>query len=238
MRFREDVFSKIITFITVAILLAAMLAEGFVIYQERSAKEKAREELTVSTGMIENLNGQIEELKTEKQELEVYKDNWENQVIMADNEVYQALRADLFTSHDLIPDVAIEASLLAEQEEKEALLAEEEAEEESGREDKKAEEVSEENKDEPEADFRFPDVAQKEWFLPLNMGTLSGGEYLFYARAFDLKRDKYLDLLYSIQADENHEQPMKDESCRYVWTCVGYDAGNGWQEIVQENPEP
>ena len=35
MNFKEDVFAKVITYITVAVLLGAMLVEAFVIYTER-----------------------------------------------------------------------------------------------------------------------------------------------------------------------------------------------------------
>ncbi len=38
MSFKEDVFAKVITYITIAVLLGAMLVEAFVIYTERSEK--------------------------------------------------------------------------------------------------------------------------------------------------------------------------------------------------------
>ena len=40
MNFKEDVFAKVITYITVAVLLGAMLVEAFVIYTERSEKKE------------------------------------------------------------------------------------------------------------------------------------------------------------------------------------------------------
>ena len=39
MSFREDVFAKILTYITVAVLLGAMLVEAFVIYMERREQD-------------------------------------------------------------------------------------------------------------------------------------------------------------------------------------------------------
>ena len=117
MNFKEDVFAKVITYITVAVLLGAMLVEAFVIYTERSEKKEIAGRLVSARASVSSLTKEKAELEAHNTELQEFKSKWENLVILADNEFCQELREELFRRPEVIPEEAIEASLKAELEE-------------------------------------------------------------------------------------------------------------------------
>ena len=219
MNFKEDVFAKVITYITVAVLLGAMLVEAFVIYTERSEKKEIAGRLVSARASVSSLTKEKEALEVQNSELQDFKSKWENLVILADDEFCQELREELFRRPEVIPEEAIEASLKAE-------LGEQGAEEEKA--------ASEEQEESPSAAFVFPSPEDKEWFLPLNLGNKPSVEYLFYARAVDLERDRCIDLLYEVPVDGADDSPLLDEDGEIIWNCMAYDAGLGWTLITEE----
>lgn len=220
MTFKEDVFAKIITYITVAVLLGAMLVEAFVIYTERSEKKEISGQLVSARASVSSLTKEKAGLEAQIKELQEFKGKWENLVILADNEICQKLREDLFRRPEVIPEEAIEASLKAELEDMQGTEEEEES--------------VEPEQDEILAKFVFPSSLDKEWFLPLNLGNKPSVEYLFYARAVDLERDRCIDLLYEVPLDGADDTPLLDEDGEIVWNCMAYDAGLGWTLITEE----
>lgn len=215
MSFREDVFAKIVTYITIAVLLGAMLVEAFVIYMERKEKEETAAQLEAAQENISQLSELNLNLEEDREELQEFKDNWQNLVILADNETCQLLREDLAARPELIPEAAIEASVLAEEADR---LGEEEADQETL----------------PNAQFTFPSPEEKEWLLPLNLGNHPSVEYLFYARAADTERERYIDILYQVPYDREKGEPILDEDGQIIWRCMAYDAGLGWQLYEEE----
>ena len=89
MNFKEDVFAKVITYITVAVLLGAMLVEAFVIYTERSEKKEIAGRLVSARASVSSLTKEKAELEAHNTELQEFKSKWENLVILADNEFCQ-----------------------------------------------------------------------------------------------------------------------------------------------------
>ena len=221
MNFKEDVFAKVITYITVAVLLGAMLVEAFVIYTERSEKKEIAGRLVSARASVSSLTKEKAELEAHNTELQEFKSKWENLVILADNEFCQELREELFRRPEVIPEEAIEASLKAELEEGQ------------GPEEEKAG-SEEQTEDGPLAAFVFPSSEDKEWFLPLNLGNKPSVEYLFYARAVDVERDRCIDLLYEVPVDGADDSPLLDEDGEIIWNCMAYDAGLGWTLITEE----
>ncbi len=215
MSFREDVFAKIVTYITIAVLLGAMLVEAFVIYMERKEKEETAAQLEAAQENISQLSELNLNLEEDREELQEFKDNWQDLVILADNETCQLLREDLAARPELIPEAAIEASVLAEEADR---LGEEEADQETL----------------PNAQFTFPSPEEKEWLLPLNLGNHPSVEYLFYARAEDTERERYIDILYQVPYDREKGEPIPDEDGQIIWRCMAYDAGLGWQLYEEE----
>lgn len=208
MSFREDVFAKIVTYITITILLGAMLAEAFVIYTERKDRIEAESRLAAAQEDIQNLSGENHTLIKEKTALEAQRDSYKELVILIDNELCQTLREDLAARPDLIPEEAVEASLLAER---------------ADTLDESDEEISSLT-----ADYSFPGPDRKDWLLPLNLGNTPSTEYLYYARAEDNGLSRCIDLLYQVSTDQEGA-PETDEDGSILWKCIAYDAGLGWQ---------
>ncbi len=226
MSFREDVFAKIVTYITVAVLLGAMLVEAFVIYLERREQAKLEAEAVSAQEAINELSAQSRSLAAQVEELQEFQDKWENSVILADDELCQAMREDLHERPEVIPQEAVEASLLAQEADAftEALSSAQESEA-SGQE---GEEAEEKEIEEAAADFAFPSPENKEWLLPLNLGNEPSVEYLFYARAEDAERGRYIDLLFEVPVKRPGGEMVLDEDGKIIWECLAYDAGAGW----------
>ena len=110
MSFREDVFAKIVTYITVAVLLGAMLVEAFVIYRERREQTELEAQVASAQETINDLSAQSHSLTAQVEELQEFQDKWENFVILADNEFCQKMREDLSGRPEVIPEEAVEAS--------------------------------------------------------------------------------------------------------------------------------
>ena len=160
------------------------------------------------------------------EELQGFQDKWENSVILADDELCQAMREDLHERPEVIPQEAVEASLLAQEADAftEALSSAQESEA-SGQE---GEEAEEKEIEEAAADFAFPSPENKEWLLPLNLGNEPSVEYLFYARAEDAERGRYIDLLFEVPVKRPGGEMVLDEDGKIIWECLAYDAGAGW----------
>ena len=74
-------------------------------------------QLTSAQETVGSLSQLNVSLQKENQELQEFKNNWENLVIVADDEVCQALREDLYARPELIPQEAIEDSFAPDKEE-------------------------------------------------------------------------------------------------------------------------
>ena len=73
--------AKILTYITVAVLLGAMLVEAFVIYMERREQERLEAEAVSAQEAINELSAQAHSLADQVKELQEFQDNWEDFVI-------------------------------------------------------------------------------------------------------------------------------------------------------------
>ena len=220
MSFREDVFAKIVTYITVAVLLGAMLVEAFVIYMERQEQTRLEAEAASAQEAVNELSAQAHSLADQVKELQEFQDNWEDFVILADNELCQKMREDLYQRPEVIPQEAQEASALAEEADS---LGEDETDgqtEDSGQEEGSSGRLS--------LHFGFPSPEDKEWLLPLNLGNEPSVEYLFYARAEDAERGRYIDILFEVPVNRPGGDPVLDEDGQIIWDCLAYDAGLGW----------
>ena len=107
MSFREDVFAKIVTYITVAVLLGAMLVEAFVIYTERREQEKLEAEAVSAQETINELSAQTHSLTQQVEQLQEFRDNWEDFVILTDSELCQRMREDLYASYHALSSSSI-----------------------------------------------------------------------------------------------------------------------------------
>lgn len=109
MKFREEVLAKIFTYITVLLLLTAIIFEAWTVRQERKSRAEAENEIVKLEGYIDGISEEKEQLKAENRELQAFQNIWSNYAaFMASHEV-MSLKTDLFTRPDLIPKEAIEA---------------------------------------------------------------------------------------------------------------------------------
>ena len=224
MSFREDVFAKIVTYITVAVLLGAMLVEAFVIYTERREQEKLEAEAVSAQETINELSAQTHSLTQQVEQLQEFRDNWEDFVILTDSELCQRMREDLYARPEVIPQETKEASALAEK--ADGLEADAAAAQEAEKDAQ--EEEAEGSSGQITVDFAFPSPDNKEWLLPLNLGNEPSVEYLFYARAEDAERERYIDILFEVPVERPGGEPVLDEDGQIIWECLAYDAGLGW----------
>ena len=224
MSFKEDVFAKVITFVTIAVLLGTMLVEAFAIYTERTDREAAQQRLEEAQLHAADLEETVRRMEDEIGELQNFRDNWQDLVILADNDICQLLREDLAGRPELIPEDAVQASILAM---KADLPGN----------DQEEEELEEESS--AKAEFSFPGPDEKDWLIPLNLGNQPSVEYLFYARAEYVNRGRYIDLLFEVPVNRQTERPILDEKGQISWKCMAYDAGVGWQilEVEEETSE-
>lgn len=225
MSFREDVFSKILTYITVAVLLGAMLAEAFVIYRERIAREETQGRLEAAQEGIRELAETRRGLEEEIAVLQEYKELWENKVILADGEQLALLRKNLHARTSLIPEEAEAAAVLAVEERLR------EKEEEAGKKE------PEEEPEEIRVHLTFPDPENREWLLVLNDQEGADGFWLLYAKAEDAQQEVAVEFLYEVPLRRSDGGPERDEMDRIVWNCIAYNAGTGWQACVPEGDE-
>lgn len=208
MNFREDVFAKIVTYITVAVLLGAMLVEAFVIYRSREEALALAGQLAQTQEQVSSLTQSGRELKEQVEELQEFKDSWRELVILADSELCQQLRRDLYARPDRIPKEAVEMALLLEE----------------------ADAIGQKSsRKSASTEFSFPSPLEKEWLLPLNLGNKPSVEYLFYARAQNEEGGQMIDLLYQIPVNPQDGSMQLDEDGRIIWNCMAYDAGLGWK---------
>ena len=221
MSFREDVFAKIVTYITVAVLLGAMLVEAFVIYMERQEQTRLEAEAASAQEAVNELSAQAHSLADQVEELREFQDNWEDFVILTDSELCQKMREDLYQRPEVIPQEAQEASALAQEADLLGETGEDSGQEEaSGQEEGSSRRLS--------LHFGFPSPENKEWLLPLNLGNEPSVEYLFYARAEDAERGRYIDILFEVPVNRPGGDPVLDEDGQIIWECLAYDAGLGW----------
>ncbi len=224
MSFREDVFSKIMTYITVAVLLGAMLAEAFVIYRERNVREETQGKLDEAQESIQELSQTCRNMEEDIAVLCEYKEFWENRVILADGEQLALLRKNLHARTSLIPEEAVVAAALAVEERLR------EREEDTGNE-------GQEEKEEIKVHLTFPDPENREWLRVLNDQEGTEGFWLLYAKATDEQQDVYVEFLYEVPLHRADGKPERDEIGRIIWNCIAYNTGAGWQACEPEEDE-
>lgn len=232
MTFREDVFSKIVTYITIAVLLSAMLTEGVFLSKERKGRQSAETQLSVTKASVISLQEQTRQLTVQNTELQQYKDLWENNVLLEETDSLRSVRTDLSKRPELIPQKAVNdcRKAIAAQKEETLELAE----------DTESSDltVPEESElyDEAVLAFSFPDASANDWLIPLNGGSnnTQPQAQLYYAIASDITRRYVIRLLYEIPTDPETGLAQRNEDGKLIWNCVAYEAGLGWTHMAAD----
>lgn len=218
MRFREEVLAKVLTYITVLVLLGIIVFEGYTLQSERSQKRQLKEQLVVSQESISNISDMNVKLQEQIRDLSAFKEEWQDYAAFADGVIVSELKEDLFSRPELIPEDAVQALYLAKEEEP-------------------SEETDSENEEEVEVLFTFRQPVGKETFMPLNTGLGKNENCIIYTAAYDEEQKYAIELLYEISLTGLQGTPQKTKKGEIDWNCIAYNIGEGWVPLVEINAE-
>lgn len=232
MKFKEEVFSKIFTYITVLILLGIVIFEAWSLQSERSSLKESRQEAASIQQNLEEMTERNASLQAENEELLLFQSTWLPYAAFVDSSEVFSLKNDLFTRPDLIPDQAI-----ADAEEWLALEAEEEAQEDAEAfKSETSRDASEEEEEKIPLEFQFDNPDGEDIFYPLSTDVVKLQSCLVYTVAFGKEEDVSIELIYELNFDEDNAA-VRDENGEVEWTCIAYNAGRGWVGMEGETDE-
>jgi len=257
MKYREEVMSKIFTYITVILLLSLVAFEAYMIQKERNNRDLAQAEaLQLENDLV--IAREINyDLQVENSTLKLFQEEWEDYAAFSDSSVLESCRKDLLSRDELIPQQAIVAFVslqdmqLSEQNKSEETAESEDAEEENTQKtankdtasQKEDSSVQEENAadEEPLIElpvFAFHKLQQEEIFLALADPTGNNSCCLVYTTAYEEEGDAQIELLYELPYSTNKKSVCFDEHGDIVWNCIAYNIGDGWTAVQPtENEE-
>lgn len=117
MRFREEMLSKIFTYITVLVLLGGVAFEAWSLQKERERRSEAETQLASAEETIQEMVDINGRLNKENADLTVFRDRWKLYASSLGNSEVLSLQTDLFMRTDLIPQEALDAVEAAKREE-------------------------------------------------------------------------------------------------------------------------
>lgn len=214
MKFREEVFAKVFTYITVIALLGIIVVEAWKLQEEREELERAQEDIEAASSEIDWLYREKEALKSENEELSQFQREWSSYAAFLESSQVEELRLDLFSRPDLIPKevyAALEETALDSLEEEEA-----------------------EKPIKLKADLNFDNPDGENIFLTLNTGAVNEETCLIYTVAYWEEQDLAAELIFEIDLTEMEDVAERDENGELIWTCISYNAGKGWVGVRME----
>ena len=117
MRFREEMLSKIFTYITVLVLLGGVAFEAWSLQKERERRSEAETQLASAEETIQEMVDINGRLNKENADLTVFRDRWKLYASSLGNSEVLSLQTDLFMRTDLIPREALDEVEAAKREE-------------------------------------------------------------------------------------------------------------------------
>lgn len=225
MKFREEILSKIFTYITVIVLLGIVIFEAWSLQSERSALKEAREEAVSVRKNLDTMISMNATLQEENKELQIFQNTWLPYAAFVESSEVLSLKNDLFVRPDLIPqearkDVMAYQRNLAEAEEEPSA----------------SEDETETAEEEKEAVFQFDNPDGEDIFFALSIDSASLESCLIYTMAFEKTEHFPVELIYEVTF-ENGSDVVRDENGEVEWICIAYNAGNGWNGIPSEEAD-
>lgn len=214
MRFREEMLSKIFTYITVIVLLCGVAFEAWSLQRERQQRRDVETQLASAKESLQEMEDRNGKLNAENTELAAFRERWKLYASSLENSEVLSLQSDLFVRTDLIPQEA--------QEEIEAAKKEE------------AEEGGEKKDTGEEAVFTFDNPDGDNIFLPVSANSGEGENCLIYTVAYEEDGTHKIELLYEIVLDEKGKIARRDKNGEVEWSCIAYQAGEGWKAAKGE----
>lgn len=232
MKFREEVFAKIFTYITVILLLGIVIFEAWSLQGERSSLKQTEEELALVNQNLDTMISMNGKLQEENQELRIFQNTWLPYAAFVEDSEILTLKSDLFTRPGLIPGQAREEmlQLLMEQQKEQAVEEYEETD------DKKREDESRRSEEEAKLELQFDNPNGEDIFFPISTDAVEAHSCLIYTAAFDKSEDISVELIYELTFDSD-ENVVRDENGEVDWRCIAYNAGNGWNGVEGEKED-
>lgn len=242
MKFKEEVFAKIFTYVTVILLLCVVIFEAWSLQNERADLKEERENAASIQKNLDTMISMNTTLQEENRELQIFQNTWLPYAAFTDSSEILALKTDLFTRPGLIPKEALEDALEysmkteADDGEEDADSAKEEQDA-SGKktqessdkdaQDESRNEEEEETEEERKLEFQFDNPDGEDIFLPLSIDSAELQSCLVYTVAFEKTEDISIELIYEITFEDGNNA-VRDDNGEIEWNCIAYNAGNGW----------
>lgn len=257
MKYREEVMSKIFTYITVIILLGIIAFEAYVLQTERNKAadlQSAYEQSQTDLKIVRELNY---DLCDENAALEEFRNEWITYAAFTDVSMADRYKTDLFSRTVLIPQAALEdwqmrAYLeLVEETQEESEDTEADENKDDKKDDKKEEKTEgkkdlkkEQNEEEEQEDeltpedieipnFTFENPKGNNLYLQFGHTADPADAYMIYTCAYpeDESVEGNILLLYELPWDSETNVPLYDENGELIWNCIAYNIGEGWMGI-------
>lgn len=224
MKFREEVLSKIFTYITVILLLGIVIFEAWSLQGERSELKQSQKDVALVQQNLDTMISMNAKLQEENKELQIFQNTWRPYAAFVESSEVLTLKTDLFVRPDLIPQEAKKAAeaFFRTAQEKEGVTDTDDAAEDE-----------EENK---KLEFQFDNPDGEDIFFPLSLDSVNPQSCLIYTVAFEKTEDIPIELVYEITF-ENGNDVERDENGEVEWSCIAYNAGDGWNGIKGENDD-
>lgn len=211
MRFREEMLSKIFTYITVIVLLGGVAFEAWSLQKERQQRRETEKQLVSVEESLQEMTDLNGTLKEENAELAAFRERWRLYAASLENSEVLSLQSDLFMRTDLIPQEA--------QDEIENV---------------KKREAARAKKETAETVFTFDNPSGDNVFLPVSANSGDGESCLVYTVAYEEGGTHRIELLYEIVLDGKGKIARRDKSGEVEWNCIAYQTGEGWKAAKGE----
>ncbi len=249
MKFREEVFAKIFTYITVILLLGIIVFEALSLQGERNALRQEQERTASVRQNLDTMIAANARLKEENQELQIFQNTWLAYAAFVEESEVSSLKTDLFTRPDLIPEEAVGEALAGILQKEEAENPQDGAEGEDGdnrekgkkdsRDAKDGESAKEASSDEEERtlEYQFDNPDGEDIFFPLSIDAADMQSCLVYTVAFEKENGLSMELIYELTF-ESGNRAVRDENGEIMWKCIAYNTGNGFKGVrVEEDAD-
>lgn len=217
MRFREEMLSKIFTYITVLVLLGGVAFEAWSLQKERERRSEVETQLVSAEENIQEMVDINGRLNKENADLTVFRDRWKLYASSLGNSEVLSLQTDLFMRTDLIPREALDEVVEA--------AKREEPEKEEGKQKEDAGRKSA---------FTFDNPTGDNIFLPVSANSGDGENCLIYTVAYETDGTRKIELLYEVVLDEKGKIARRNKDGEVEWYCIAYQTGEGWKAAKGE----
>ena len=240
MRFREEVFARICTIVTVVVLLGIVIFEAVKLQGMRNEYEQAH---TTAASLQESLQKMVDAnavLQQKNGELEAFQEKWASYASFADSKEVLTLRSDLLSRPQLIPDQA-KLALDRWLDGREGTPAGENGD--SGKEEEKGSDRDKQTEEELAEEvpsrrflFAFRDPEGESVFVPASIGVGDEAACMIYTAAFEKNYEAVVELIFTVDFTVQHSVFERDSEGRIAWKCVAYNVGDGWQGVAPTEP--